>query len=253
MDCVQATILGILQGFLEWLPISSEGNLIIIMKALMGINADDALGISIFLHLGTVLAAIVFYRKDLIKAVTGKDKELLKFLVITTILSIIIGGALYFFVKDLSATIGVLFIAIIGISLIITGLVQWSAKKREGLRKKHNKNDSIMAGLAQGLAIIPGLSRSGMTTSILLLRNINARQALRLSFLMSIPGILIGQIGLGLLEEFTLGIESVFGLITAFIVGLLTIGLLTKIVEKINFSKFTIVLGVLALLPIIFL
>ncbi len=253
MNVLQAVLLGVLQGFFEWLPISSEGNLIIIMNTLLGIGTQQAFHTSILLHLGTALSAVVYYRKDVKNAIMLKDKGLLKFLIITTTISVAIGGALYFVVKDLSASIGALFLGIIGISLIITGIVQLQAGKRTGLRSKCTRKDTIVAGVAQGISIIPGLSRSGITTSALLLMNVKAKDALRYSFLMSIPAIIIGETGLAVLNGFAIAFEDLLGLASAFVAGILMIKILTKIAQKVNFGKFTIFLGALSLLPLAFL
>ncbi len=253
MQLIEAIILGALQGLLEWLPVSSRGNLIIIMTELMNINLDEALKISIFFHIGTLLAAVVFFRKDLLSIVKLKDKKLLRSMIIVTLISVPIAGVLYYFVKNLSAVLGTLFIGLIGLTLIITGVLQLRARGRIGANNEVNDKDSAALGVAQGLSVIPGLSRSGVTSSTLLFRNINPKQALRYAFLMSIPYVLLGEIGLGLLEGFEIGINSIAALVMSFVVGLVSINAVLKIAESVNLGKFVIILGILSIVQLIFI
>jgi len=247
MNIVTLMILGALQGLLEWLPVSSQGMLTLLMT-LLGETPSIALDYAIFLHAGTMLSALVYYRNEF-KAMI-KEGTLLKFAFITTLLTGLIGGALYLLVKDITEIFGTSFILIIGLALLFTGFLQLR-KKSKGLRNEPNTQDAVITGLAQSLSIIPGISRSGITTSTLLFSKFNGVTALKLSFILSVPVVLIAQIGLGLLESPALTWEGFWGLMTAFIVGLITIKALTTLAQKINFGKFCIAMGLITLIPTI--
>lgn len=266
MDLGTAILLGFFQGLFEWLPVSSEGATVI-LNTLLGGNISDSIDISIFLHLGTVFSAIIFYRKEVIEIVTLKDKNMLKFLIIATTITLAIGVPLYFTLKEISEAIGIFFIAIVGVALLITGILQiLSRKKLEnaesdgneseiGIRETYTLKDAIFGGIGQGFSIIPGISRSGTTTSVFFFRKLGQNSALKLSFLMSIPVILIANVGLAFLSNSNINfsVEAIAGLITAFIVGLVTIKALTMLAAKVNFGMFVIIMGVLAIIPVIFI
>jgi undecaprenyl-diphosphatase len=259
----EGIVFGIIQGIFEWLPISSQGNLVFLMIALFGYSANEALKFSIFLHTGTLLSVIVYFRKDVKKILSNlrnyrfnfeKDNGLITFLIISTTLTVLVGYPIYKLLA-VSSLPGEIFIGIVGIALIITGIIQRFSKAK-GLKSEKDLGfkDSIILGIAQGLSIIPGISRSGITISSFLLRGYNSEDSLRLSFLMSIPAILIAEIGLGLFESLPKVnlIDSIAGLGFSFIFGLLLIGILIRIARKIKFWIFCVVIGIIALIPLAF-
>jgi len=246
MNVLTLMILGIIQGLLEWLPVSSQGMLTLIMT-LLGEAPSVALDYAIFLHAGTMLAALVYYRNEFLAMI--KEGTLLKFTLVTTLITGLIGGVLYLTLRNISESIGTGVIAVIGAALIITGLLQLNKKK--GLKREPGKYDALITGVAQAFSIIPGISRSGTTTSTLLFRGFNGATALKLSFILSVPVVLIAQLGLGLLESPAMSWQGVYGLMTSFIVGLITIKGLTIIAQKINFGKFCIAMGLITLIPAI--
>jgi undecaprenyl-diphosphatase len=99
--------------------------------------------------------------------------------------------------------------------------------------------------------VFPGISRSGITVSVLLLRNYDARSALKLSFLMSIPAVLAAEVGLALLDRITLDAYSLISVVISFVFGMLTIDALLKIGRRINFGNFCIFLGVLSITAVL--
>ncbi len=132
-----------------------------------------------------------------------------------------------------------------GSCLLITGLLQF-IKKESGSRltKDLNIKDGIFLGIAQGFAALPGISRSGLTVAVLLLRRFGPTQTFRLSFLMSIPIVLAGNIVMNLgANDFH--IEHVIGLVFSLVFSLVTIDLLLKIARRINFGIFVIAVGAL--------
>ena len=260
----ESFVLGIVQGVVEWLPLSSEGTTVAVKSLLF--PGDEPLfsliKLSLFLHLGTFLAAFIYFRKDVIvilktllspKKSTLENREVLKFLIISTLIS----GALGFilitslnqFEKYLTAgsTYINLFIALM---LAFTAYLQIKSKKTNIETTKEIKlSDGVILGLAQGFAAIPGLSRSGLTVSGLLLRNFNKVQALKLSFLMSLPIVLAGNIVLNA-DMFKAGISlnTATALVASFVAGFLTIDLLLKVAKKVNFAYFTLGFSILIVL-----
>ncbi len=256
----EAIILGIVQGIAEWLPISSEGMTTLVMLNIFGKTLQDALPIAIWLHTGTLLSAMVYFRDDIkeilneippyLKSRETKTKKnsIITFLIIATAITGIIGLPLIIFATGMNNFSGKLATAIIGALLIITGLLQISASKRAKKREEPVIADSIITGVAQGFAALPGISRSGITVSALLLRDIEASQALRLSFLMSIPAVIAADVGIGFMGLLSFDANSVLALIFAFIFGIITIDVFIKAAKKFDFSKFCIVLGIISIL-----
>ena len=260
---LEAIILGMLQGILEWLPVSSQGQLNLAMH-LFKINKGQILAFSIFLHIGTMFAVLVYFRGDILNLLKGlpgyrfnytnQENRLISFLLLATILTGAVGYPLYRLLREDAPLAGEAFIALIGGALIITGLVQKYAKVRgERGTADLNMKDTLLLGVVQGFSIIPGISRSGITTSSLLFRKFGSEEALKLSFLMSIPAVLAAEIGLGIIEGLpSVGLEEILvSILFSFAFGLLSIHALTKIARKIRFWAFCILLGILALLPML--
>jgi undecaprenyl-diphosphatase len=264
LNIIHASILGILQGILEWLPVSSEGILTLVSINLLGIQASEAIKFSIWLHLGTFLAALIYFRKDILKLVKhfpgylknvksdDENSKLITFLIISTILTGLIGLPLFLFAVDILGVLSAKIMTfIIGFFLIITGLLQKKSKdgtkKTEGLQNK----DGIIIGILQGFSALPGISRSGITTSGLLFKKFDSETALKLSFMMSIPTIFVAEIGLGIIKGFEFSLASFVSVLFSFIFGIISIGLLLKIAKKIKFWKFCLVLGLISILSIL--
>lgn len=262
LTIIQQLILGLIQGITEWLPISSSAFTILVMSNFYQItDTSFLLHAALLLHLGTFLAALIYFRNevaDLIislfnyKKSNQETKNILKFLIFTTIISGIIGIFILKFISEInleltgkSITFG------IGFLLLITAGFQLSSKKK-GLRKETQikTSDSWIAGIAQGFASLPGISRSGITISTLLLKKFDDTTALRLSFLMSMPIVLLGNIFLNF-GDFTFTSTTIYGLLASFIFGLLTIHGLMRLSKRINFGWFVLGFAVLMMLSVI--
>lgn len=254
-------LLGAIQGLLEWLPISSQGNLSLLMIGVLNLSLEQAMDYAVFLHTGTMLAAIFYFRKRIYNLITNlpdydftSGSELDKvttFLILSTILTGILGYFLYTNLRGSSFS-GEVILGLIGLALIATGLIQKFSTLggRKGLSDL-SWYDGIILGLAQSLSAIPGLSRSGVTTSALLFRDYDTESALSLSFLMSIPAVLGAEVGLGVITGFSsINITyGILGITSSFLIGLATIHFLLKIARKVEFWKFCIFLGFVALVP----
>lgn len=257
-------LLAFIQGILEWLPVSSEGQ-IITVSTLLGIPSSSALDLALWLHLGTLIAVSVKYRKEIYLYINPKVRDPVTvqwrwFLVLSTIGTIIIGVPCYLLVYylTLDPSIGEYIMLIVGVALLVTAGLLFYAKKQQKAGKKIenlSKKEMTFIGLLQGFTIIPGISRSGVTMSGLLFFSVNKEDAIKGSFIMSIPAVLGGFI-LNLIVKL-IKHESIFPadwwmiiiaiLVTA-IIGYLTMELFIFIARKYNFAIVCIILGVLILI-----
>jgi len=258
---LETIIIGILQGLLEWLPISSQGNLILLMVSVFGMDEAEALSLSVYLHAGTLLSVLVYFRRifwSLLRAAHNyrlggsekKENRLITFLVLSTLLTGIVGYPIFRF-AEVATTFSSLFFALIGASLIITGIIQkWTRRLGTRTIDDVNLTDSLLLGVIQGFSAFPGLSRSGMTLSFLLFRGLNSESALKLSFLMSVPAVLAAEFGLILIDGLrSLGFwEIAVGCLSSFVAGMISINMLLKIARKINLWIFCIAVGSTALI-----
>ncbi|MDD3975993.1 MAG: undecaprenyl-diphosphate phosphatase [Candidatus ainarchaeum sp.] len=257
MDLLNYIFLGLIQGIFEWLPISSQGSLVIFLNYFLNIPIDISLNYSVFLHLGTTFSAIIYFRKEikdlfLQKNIFGflknpfsteKNISFFRFLFISTFISIILGGLIYLFFSNY--VISFLYINfIIGLLLIFTGIMLYFSKKSFLKKENLSIRNSFFLGLFQAMSTLPGISRSGMTTSVLLFEGFSAEKAFSISFLLSIPFVLIGEIGLIILNGVTFNYFILISIFIAFIVGYFTIGLLLKFAKKVDFSLFCFILGI---------
>lgn len=265
LTIIQSIILGVIQGITEWLPISSSAMITLTMANLYQINDLNFLIYqALWLHLGTFLAALIYFWKDVKKILlvpikskysTIQDRQIFKFILITTIISGIIGliilKGLSSFENSLILT-GKTITFFIGFLLLLTAIIQIKIKNKN-LRDEVDlkTNDGVILGFAQGLATLPGLSRSGMTISSLLLKKFDDTTALKLSFLMSLPIVLIGNIFLNF-SKFSFSGTAIYGLLASFIFGILTIHGLIKLSKKINFGWFVLIFAILMMMSILF-
>lgn len=186
---LEALLLALVQGLTEWLPISSSGHLVIILQLL---KLQSPLLLSILLHLGTTLVVLAYFRREISailqairhgdwKSEHGKTALLI---IIGNVPTAILGFAFY-------ETFAALFnsLAAVGVALVITGLILLSTMKARG-NGEIGVKEALLMGTMQGIAIIPGLSRSGFTISAALLMGVDREKSFKFSFLLAIPAIL---------------------------------------------------------------
>ncbi|HNT60490.1 MAG TPA: undecaprenyl-diphosphate phosphatase [Candidatus Bilamarchaeaceae archaeon] len=260
MDLIQALIVGAVQGILEWLPVSSSGQGMLILINFLQANPQAAFSLSIFLHMGTLLAVLVKYRDELLRLLLNLRWEdpLLRFLIITTMATGIIGVPAYMLLKGfISGAQGMAANALVGLLLVFTGIALHYSSKKAGSKKMGGIGypEMAAAGVAQGIAILPGISRSGTTIASLLLMGVEQRLALKLSFLMSIPAVL-GALALdfasGDMAASGFGVqEMAAGVFAAFVFGYFTMDFMLKAAGKMRFDLFCIAFGLLAVLSLI--
>jgi undecaprenyl-diphosphatase len=262
LTALQQIILGIIQGITEWLPISSSGILALVMSNFFGItNIEDLISKLLLLHLGTFFAALIYFRKDVAKLIKtlfnykrsdDKTKKIFNFILLTTVITGALGLLILILLTNINFGLtGKVISFFVGFFLLITGIFQIKVRTR-GLKKEINleKSDSLLLGIVQGFSSLPGLSRSGITISTLLLRKFDDTSALKLSFLMSLPVVLFGNLLLNL-NNFTLTSATTYGLLASFIFGLLTIHALISLSKRINFGWFVLVFAVLMMASVL--
>ncbi|MCK5624871.1 undecaprenyl-diphosphate phosphatase [Candidatus Pacearchaeota archaeon] len=264
LTIIQQLILGIVQGITEWLPVSSSAFLTLIMANFFGItNIGVLIETALFFHIGTFFAALIYFRKDVyaliktlfkFKKASPENQEIFKFLLIATIISGIVGLGILIGLKNFQDQLvitGKTITFAIGLLLLFTGILQLKAKSK-GLRKEREiKNkDSILLGFVQGVSALPGISRSGITVSTLLLKKFDDTTALRLSFLLSLPIILLGNLFLNV-GDVVFSSTAIFGILASFVFGLLTIAILMKLSKKINFGWFVLIFAILMMVSVL--
>jgi len=240
MTIIEGTILGIVQGLTEFLPISSSGHLVL-GQAILGIEQPGN-EFEILVHLGTLASVLVVFFDDIKSLLSSmgskRTQTFILFLLIGTLPAVIVG----FGFKDLVET---LFenVTAVGGALLFTGVVLVGSSYATKSNKDHSFFTSILIGCAQAIAIIPGISRSGMTISCALFMGLTPKEAARFSFLLAIPA--IG--GAGLLTALDMegsypfpGPVAFAGLVSSFIVGVAALKWLLGWLEEGKFHYFGI-------------
>ncbi len=238
---LEALASGLLQGLLEWLPVSSSGQVSLILMGLLGVTPDYAYRFSLFLHLGTAFSALVWFRDRLLEALRGG--EVLGFLVYSYVASMVVGGPVYLVASGLAVDRLTL---IIGVLLVVTGLLLETSRKGGGAGGVPRPLDAVLVGVAQGFAVLPGLSRSAVTIAVLALRGYRPEVAVEYSFIASIPVTLtaglyeaLGGVGGGL--------EGVVASAAAFAAGLVSIGFMVGLARRVRLGPFLVALGLIIL------
>ncbi len=255
-ETFRAILVGIVQGLTEFLPVSSSGH-IELGQALLGLNYgqyEDQF--SVILHAATALSTIVVFRKDIVEIIAGlfkSDRESFLFslkIIISMIPAAIIGIA---FEDQLE----LLFdgrILLVGFMLLLTGALLFLADRAKNTSKKVGFSDSLIVGIAQAVAILPGISRSGATISTSVLLGIDRSKAARFSFLMVVP-LILGKMAKDILDgNMAYSDELLFpfvgAFIGAFITGLFACIWMIELVKKSQlryFSYYCFAVGLIAI------
>ena len=260
MEMLQIIVLGIIQGLTEFLPVSSSGHLIL-TPLLLNFN-DQGLALDAILHLGTLMAIVIFFKKDLLKIFLGlfdkeRDSHRLAWSIIVASLPAALVG---FFFADWIET-NLRSPTFVAINLLIWSVVFYMSDRSA---KKHDQTQSnlielpplriFFIGCAQAIALLPGTSRSGITIAAGLFSNLNPVTATRFSFLLGSP--IIFAAGMQKLITFIsqptdlqsyTHLHLLVGLSVSFLVGLIAIKLLLKVVEKVGLLPFIVYRIVLAI------
>ena len=266
MDLIQAVILGAVQGLSEFLPISSSGHLVL-CQHLWGFKQADVI-FNISVHVGTLCAVMFFFHADISKLIKtmlkavlalcqrdfvffqdNREIKLLLLLIIGSIPTAVIGLLLKPMMEQIfSSTI------LVSVCLLITGTILWWTKFLTSSHGDFSYRVAFLIGLVQGLAILPGISRSGTTIACGLYLGLNRAEAARYSFLLSIPAILGAEI-LSLKDiGFQLpDIPTLLGTLTAGLVGLVALSALVFLVQKGRLYYFAPYCWIIGILGLIFL
>ncbi|MDD2390135.1 MAG: undecaprenyl-diphosphatase UppP [Desulfobacterales bacterium] len=268
MEPIQACILGCIQGLTEFLPISSSGHLVL-FQHLFGMQ-EPQLFFDISVHVGTLIAVMAFFRDDILsilKAVsrllTGRAGQsshhpdsphirLVMLILIGSIPTAILGLLFHRIADQIFSSV-----LIVGIMLMITGALLWSSRwigKETKTIRTFSIKDALTIGLVQGIAILPGISRSGSTIVAGLFRGLDRELAARYSFLLSIPAIAGAEL-LSLkdipLHISTFDLPIIIGTITAGITGYCSLKLLLYLIRKGNlhlFAPYCWLIGIIAII-----
>lgn len=262
MDIAQALALGALQGLTEWLPISSSAQTFLTMVNLLGLEPGEALNLAFFLHVGSFFAVLLYFRGEIagiLEAFRREDwlsfnfesrsSSLASFIFFSTLTTAIVGLPVYFLLEKALATYSSKANLLVGVALIATGLLLYFSRAKRSSRSAGagTLSDMLVAGAAQGIAVVPGISRSGMTVAALIFRGFHHGEALRISFLMALPAIA----GVSILESFR-GLGAVpldvllAGVASSLVFSIIGIKFLLEAARKLRFEYFCWLFGALA-------
>jgi undecaprenyl-diphosphatase len=241
MSIFDALVLGLVQGLTEFIPVSSSGHLVIFHE-ILGTN-NDSLAFDVALHVGTLIALLIYFRKDVWQLVKNlhlknKDGRLARLLLISTIPAAVAG----FFFGDIidenlrSPMVVVITLTVVGIVMLLAERIAQPKEEKEVTIKQ-----GMSVGFAQVLALVPGVSRSGVTMTAGRLVGMGRVQAARFSFLLAIPIIAGSALGVAVTENSAfeqMGLEVVVGMIASFVSGLLAIKFLLKVIGSVGLAPF---------------
>ncbi|MCX8194891.1 MAG: undecaprenyl-diphosphate phosphatase [Candidatus Micrarchaeota archaeon] len=264
MDLPQILLLGLVQAITEWLPLSSK-TMTAAAYMLFGGRPQDTVAVLLFLHLGTLAASVLYFRKEIANFIAhlqrglankkpeamlaGRAGFFLSALFFTGIVGIPLLAIEWVVLPFLD---GSSVLAVMGAGLIFTGFLitsHSSVKWRED--RSANWKDGVITGLMQGLSVLPGVSRAGTTTAALIWRGFNSQSAFKLSFLLSIPVVLAAEV---LIWGFSFGSaqlpieEGAMLAASSFVFGYFTIGFLMYSVRKLKVEYLAFIFGILMLL-----
>ena len=254
MSFLEAIILGIIQGLTEFLPVSSSGHLELV-KAIQGqdLTGESSMMMTVVLHFATALSTVVVFRKDILQIIKGlfqfkvNDEFMFSLKIVLSMIPAAIVGVMF---NDVLESFFNGQILLVGCMLIITGLLLFLADRSKNTDKEVSVSNSIVIGIAQAIAILPGISRSGATIGTSVLLGVDRSKAARFSFLMVVPlifgkiakdmtsdefrGMISGKIDIGI----SFGAISV-GFIAAFVTGIIACTWMISLVKKSKLSYFS--------------
>ena len=240
MTLLTVIILAVIQGLTEFLPVSSSGHLAL-AGMIMKVPEGDLI-FEIVVHLGTLMAVLAVYRRDLLELISGVFKRERESLVLAGLLIIgsIPAALAGFFLAD-SIETAFNSPVLVSVMLLVTGCVLFSTRfMKSGNRDNPTVTGSFIVGISQAMALLPGISRSGFTISAGLLAGIKKEKAARFSFMLSIPAI-AGAAILKLGDAGSIGIDlslMITGFVVSALTGYLALRVLLKFLRAGRFSVF---------------
>lgn len=261
MTLLEAIILGIVQGLTEFLPVSSSGHLELV-KAMFDsdIDPDKSLMFTVVVHFATALSTVVVFRKDVAEIFRGlfafKNNEELHFS-LKIIVSMIPAAFVGVFFNDAIEALFDKQVLLVGAMLTITALLLLLADRAKRTEKNVSYANALVVGVAQAIAILPGISRSGATISTSVLLGIDRSRAARFSFLMVVP-LIFGKMAKDLLsgkEELALsgsGLIYIIGFVAAFVTGLFACQLMIALVKRAQLKYFAYYCFAVGLIAVVY-
>ena len=260
MDIIEAIILGIIQGLTEFLPVSSSGHLEL-AKAILGDTSvpEESLTFTVVLHFATALSTLVIFRKEVAEIIKGlfqfKWNDEFKFsvkIILSMIPAVFVG---LLFEDELESFFGGK-ILLVGVMLLITALLLLLADKAKNTNKEVTFSNSVIIGISQAIAMLPGISRSGATISTSVLLGIDRTRAAKFSFLMVVP-LIFGKIGKDLFGgDLSFHSSDIIpisaGFIAAFFAGLLACKWMIALVKKSKLSYFSLYCAIVGFIAIVY-
>ena len=247
-DFLQWLVLAVVQGLTEFLPISSSAHLILASE--MAGWQDQGVVMDIAAHFGSLLAVVIYYRKDVVHILSGKDWPLFTQLLIATIPLALTGFLLAGFIEDFLRSVWV-----IAAASAVFGVLLWLSQKR-ARQSELDLKKALFVGMAQCLSLIPGASRSGVTMTAAMALGLNKTKAAKFSFLLAIPAILMVSAYGGLKLYQQPQAYELTGVITisslSFIAAYACIHFFMKFIERIDFVWFMLYRILLAALILLF-
>ena len=249
---VTGLLLGVLQGIFEWLPVSSEGIVAFVYSLTDQGTFNDAVHFALWLHIGTAPTAVIVFRREVaavLEDVFMRPRNMTartRFLLVATLVSGALGLPILIFVQEIGMFAGSVSMVVIGLLMALTGLVQLKGQTRT-IRpvEKLKAIDGVIAGLAQGLAVLPGLSRSGLTIASLVGMGLDRRDALTLSFLMGVPASIGASAYVLMSSAVTISANTILASVIAFLTGMVTIKVMLVFAQRVNMGWFVLVTGLL--------
>ncbi len=259
MSNLEALILGIIQGLTEFLPVSSSGHLEL-AKALFGDQSvpEESMLFTVVVHFATALSTLIIFRKEVAQIFKGlfqfKQNEELRFSIFI-VLSMIPAAAVGLAFDEILETLFDGQVLLVGFMLFVTGLLLLFANRASRGQKKVNAFSAIIIGVAQAIAILPGISRSGATISASILLGVSREQAARFSFLMVVP-LILGKMAKDILDgalitESGIPLSIVLAFAGAFFTGLAACQWMIAVVKRSNLNYFAYYCFVVGLIAII--
>lgn len=248
MNIIEAVILGIIQGLTEFLPVSSSGHLEL-MKVILGDTSvpEESITLTVVLHFATALSTVVIFRKEVGEIIKGlfqfnwnESSQFSVKIILSMIPAVFIG---LLFEEELNALFAGK-ILLVGLMLIITAVLLLLADKAKNTQKEVSISSSLLIGISQAIAMLPGISRSGATISTSVLLGIDRTKAAKFSFLMVVP-LIFGKIAKDILSgainfQSSEIIPMACGFIAAFVSGLMACQWMIALVKKSKLSYFSI-------------
>jgi len=262
MEIIKSIILGLIQGLTEFLPVSSSGHLVL-AQHFFGVE-ESGVAIEVVLHLGTLAAVVIFFWQDILrlfaavpylfsrKSEKQRDRRIIWMLIVASIPTAIMGFLLEDFFDSMFGTPAVVPFAL----LVTAGIMLWSNKLLKGRRTlaEMRPQQALLVGVFQGLAIMPGISRSGSTIFASLIQGFDRDEAARFSFLLSIPAIIGATVFkldeiVGLTSQYALPL--LIGFLVAAVSGYIAIQFLFTLIKRQKLYVFSIYCAAVSVVSLI--